>query len=80
MTAIQQEMHEYIDDLPDDKLYVLRPLLRLLRGGMDDELIIETDLTDEEKQIIAEGRKEYLEHPETFVKFSDILRDKHKRD
>jgi hypothetical protein len=31
-----------------------------------DELIIETDLTEEEKAIVREGRKHYREHPEDF--------------
>jgi hypothetical protein len=47
------------------KLEALRPLLRLLIN--DDPLIIETDLTDEEKAIVKEGRKEYELHPESFT-------------
>jgi hypothetical protein len=38
----------------------------------DDELIIEIDLTDEEKAICEAGMREYREHPETFVRLEDI--------
>ena len=41
----------------------LKPLLADLA---EPEFIIETDLTDEERTIIAEGRKELKEHPENF--------------
>jgi len=37
-----------------------------------DEPVIETDLTDEEKKIIQEGRKHYREHPEDFVPLESI--------
>ena len=56
MSAIRQEIHDYIDDIPDSKLEALKPLLALL---LDDMAIIETDLTEEEKNIIREGREEY---------------------
>jgi hypothetical protein len=65
MTAVRQEVLGYIDELPDAKLETLRPLLKLL--AEDGPLVIETDLTDEEKAHIAAGMKEYDEQPESFI-------------
>jgi len=64
MTAIRQEVLDCINDLPDVKLEALRPLLRLLI--VDEPLIIETDLTEEEKNWIEEGRREYVANPQSF--------------
>ncbi|GHV08605.1 hypothetical protein FACS189485_20300 [Spirochaetia bacterium] len=36
---------------------------------------IETDLTAEERAIIAAGEKEYREHPETFTPLSALLQE-----
>ena len=56
MTAIRKEILSYINDIPDNKLEAIKPILTLL---VDDMLIIETDLTDEEQEIICNGREEY---------------------
>lgn len=56
MSEIRKEIHEYIDCLSENELAALKPILTLL---VDEPLIIETDLTDEEKAIIAEGMEEY---------------------
>lgn len=56
MSELRKEVQDCIDRLPDSKLEALRPLLRLLT---DDEIAVETDLTDEEKEIIRAGREEY---------------------
>ena len=56
MSELRAEVLEYIDLLPDSKLEALRPILRLLTN---DAPIVETDLTDEEKEIIRAGREEY---------------------
>lgn len=56
MTAIRQEILNCIEDIPDSKLEALKPILTLL---VDDSLVIETNLTDEEKAIIQNGREEY---------------------
>jgi hypothetical protein len=37
------------------------------------EFTVETDLTDEERAIIAEGSKRFKEHPEEFVRLEDFL-------
>ncbi len=67
MTAIRREILEYIDDIPDSKLEALRPILVLLA---DETVSIETNLTDEEKAIIADGRKRYADGG--FIPLDDI--------
>ena len=69
MSPIRQEIQGYIDMLPDLKLEALRPILNLLAYG--EPYVIETDLTDEEKEIIREGREEYTKG--TFVPLHSIL-------
>ena len=56
MSELRAEVLEYIDLLPDSKLEALRPILRLLTN---DAMIVENNLTDEEKEIIRAGRIEY---------------------
>ena len=54
MSELRKEVQDCIDRLPDSKLEALRPLLRLLT---DDEIAVETDLTDEEKEkMLAESK------------------------
>ena len=56
MTAIREEVMNYIEDIPDSRLEALVPILTLLAN---DVIVVETDLTDEEKSIVREGREEY---------------------
>ena len=56
MSPIRQEMQSYINLLPDFQLEALRPLIAMLLAEIP---VIETDLTDEEKEIIRQGRIEY---------------------
>ena len=69
--AIRQELHTYIDIIPDRNLYALKPILSILA---EPAYILETNLTDEEQAIIAEGDKEFEEHPENFVALENISR------
>ncbi|MCL2111559.1 MAG: hypothetical protein FWH32_04850 [Clostridiales bacterium] len=64
MTALRQEVIDYIKDIPEPELEALRPVLRLLASP--DRLVIETDLTDEEKAIIDAGRIEWETNPQSF--------------
>jgi hypothetical protein len=64
VTTLRNELKSIIDDMPERSLYALKPLLSVLSI---DPIIIETDLTAEEKAIIEAGEKEYREHPETFA-------------
>ena len=77
VTAIRQELKGYIDILPEASLTAVLPILRsYTEGAADDEpLIYETDLTAEERELIAEGMKEYEEHPENFFDWEDVKRE-----
>ena len=66
----RKELHSLIDTLPERKLKALRPLLDVL---IEDEPIIETDLTDEEKEWIEEGCRHFKKHPEDFVPLESLL-------
>ena len=67
MSAIRQEILEYINELPDIKLEAIKPILAIL---VDNNITIETDLTDEEKDVIKRGRKEY--EKENFVSLDSL--------
>lgn len=67
MSAIRQEILEYINELPDIKLEAIKPILAIL---VDNNITVETDLTDEEKDIIKRGRKEY--ENENFVPLDSL--------
>lgn len=66
--AVRKKLHIYIDEMPDYCLSSVEPLLSYLAG----ESVIETDLTDEEKKWVQEGRKQYKEHPEDFVPLESV--------
>jgi hypothetical protein len=70
MSALREEILDYINEIPDDRLYALRPLLVILA---DDQCAVESDLTDEERAIVAAGRAEYLRAPDSFVSLDSIL-------
>ena len=61
--AVRNKLHTLIDEMPDYCLSSVEPLLSYLAG----ESAIETNLTDEEKDWVQEGRQHYKEHPEDFV-------------
>jgi hypothetical protein len=68
--AMRQELHTYIDRIPETTLPALEPLLSFFANI--NRPVIETNLTDDEKATIREGRAEYKAHPETFVPLSAI--------
>jgi hypothetical protein len=68
--AMREKLHTFIDEMPDDCLATVEPLLSYLAG----ERVIETDLTDEEKQWVQDGRKQYREHPEDFIALESLRR------
>jgi hypothetical protein len=70
-TTLRQEIHAYIDAMPDKNLQALRPLFSVLA---EPKYVIETDLTDEERAIITEGDKHFKEHPEDFVPLETLQR------
>lgn len=70
---MRQELHAYLDIMPETKLAILKPLLSFLAHDTPEgKIIIETDLTDEERVIIAEGMEEYAMNPDSFVPLEHI--------
>jgi hypothetical protein len=67
--TVRQEIHAYIDDISESKLIALKPLLSALA---DESIIIERDLTEEERDIIAKGMLEYESNPEIFIPLDKI--------
>jgi hypothetical protein len=72
-TVTRQQLHGYIDAMPDYGLSIVEPILAHFA---DDQIIIETDLTAEEKADIAEGRKERREHPENFISLDEYVKSR----
>ena len=68
--AIRKRLHDYIDAMPDYGISVVEPILAHFA---DEPLVIEADLTAEEKADIAEGRRFRREHPEEFVSLDKYL-------
>jgi hypothetical protein len=58
--------------MPDYSRAALKPLFSVLAGPL---YTIETDLTAEEKAMIQAGRKEYEEHPESYVTLESVLQE-----
>ena len=56
MTALRKEVLGYIETISDKRLKILKPILE---EWADSDFVIETDLTEEEKAIIREGREQY---------------------
>jgi hypothetical protein len=72
-----QEVMGRVQTLPDRKLEALLTILSSEERDVYDDhtLIVETDLTEEEKVIIARGDKNFREHPEEYMNFSDFLEE-----
>jgi hypothetical protein len=70
-TAVRGELKGYIDAIPDSNLEMVRPILSFL-AKINEPFVIETDLTEDEKAIIAEGRKNRKERPETFIPWRQV--------
>ena len=66
--AVRKKLHTLVDEMPENCLLSVEPLLSYLAGEAD----IETDLTYEEKAWVCEGRKQYKEHPEDFIPLESI--------
>jgi hypothetical protein len=57
MSALRNEIALYIKGIPESKLKALKPLLELM--AQEEDFLVETDLTDEEREICAQARKKY---------------------
>jgi hypothetical protein len=67
-TLTRQKLHTFVDELPDDSLPdVEATMLRFL----DDP----DYATDEELAAIAEGDREFEEHPENFTSWADVKKE-----
>ena len=67
--TVRQEIHGYIDDISENKLLTLKPLLFALAN---DSIVIERNLSDEERTLLAQGMAEYDEYPERFVPLDNM--------
>jgi len=67
--TLKQEIQSFIEDIPESKLIALKPLLVAL---LDDSIVIESNLTDEERLIVDAGMKEYRLYPNKFVSIDDV--------
>ena len=65
--TLKQKALEYIAEIPDNKLEILMPLLKEFS---ENSFVIETNLTEREREIIAKGMKEYKKG--TFIPLEDI--------
>ena len=81
-TALRQELHDFIDIMPEHKLNALKPLIYILIEeeypvGMEDvpesDIAIESDLSDEERTIMARGVARYHKRPEEFVALDSVI-------
>jgi hypothetical protein len=71
-TILRKELHSFIEIMPERNLSALRPLMAVL-AGIDEAVVIETDLTDEEHKLIEEGVRRYYEEPSNFVTLESVL-------
>ena len=72
--AVRRELKNYIDAIPESSLEIVRPMLSFLAGNQaaNEPLVIETNLTAEEKAVIKAGREERKKHPENFTPWAEI--------
>ena len=66
---LREELHSFIDILPNRKLQALKPLLSAL---IEERIIIENSLTDQEKTIVTKGRKERKVNPQNFASWAKV--------
>ncbi|GBR77175.1 hypothetical protein NO2_1603 [Candidatus Termititenax persephonae] len=69
-TAVRQELHTFIDNMPEQSLSALKPLLAYMTCSAGTTL--ETDLTTEEQNLIEEGLRGYAQNPGDFIPLEDI--------
>ena len=68
--TVRQEIHYFVDEITESKLLALKPLLCALA---DESVVIETDLTNEEKELIAKGISDYEINPDSFVPLENVM-------
>jgi len=67
--VLKEELHNYIDTMPERSLYALKPLMSVLAEPL---YTIEADLTAEEIAMIDEGMAEYRANPSSFIPLESI--------
>ena len=67
--TIRQEIQAYINDISESKLIALKPLLLALT---DESIVIEHDLTSDERSIINKGMAEYEANPNSFISLEKV--------
>ena len=69
--VLRNELHTFIDALPESSLPAIRPLLSFL---VELPYTIETDLADEENAMIEESLTEYRADPSSVTPWAKIRR------
>jgi len=75
MTVTKEKLHFYIDEMPERTLKIVAKLIEDTYW----KPVIETDLTEEELEILKAGSEEYDKHPENFTDWEDIKAKKIQR-
>jgi len=68
MTVTREKLHSYIDKMSEQNLGIVEKLIEDVYW----KPVIETDLTEEELEIIKAGSEDYDKHPENFTKWEDM--------
>jgi hypothetical protein len=69
--ALKKQAHGFIDLLHYNQIMVVNELLSLLVDE-NTPLIYETDLTEEEREIIAKSSRDFEQDPDSFTSLSDL--------
>ena len=76
MTALRKKIHGIIDEIPEQSLRALEPLLtHLIDEDSDLDFVIEPITDPEELAMMNEGLSEYERDPSSFVPLSEIKWD-----
>ena len=70
-TATRQRARGYIDSVPESRLPVLISFLEILTNNEEPIIEVETDLTDEEIEMLREDRDHRKNHPEDYVSLDE---------
>ena len=68
--TVRQEIHAYVDDFSESELMALKPLLSTLAN---DSIVIESDMTDEERELHVQGMETYRANPDSYIPLDDLI-------
>lgn len=61
MTGLRAELIDYINDIPDEKLLAIKPLLSMLsKDTLSIEKVSFEDLTDYERASVIQAEKDFI--------------------